>query len=224
MLSIIIPLYNEESALVQNEDNFKSLSESAEVIFVDGGSSDDTIKYAKMYGSVIESQKNRAVQMNVGAKAAQYDILLFLHADSILHEGSLNMIKDAIKNKGYIGGCFCQKFDQPGLIYKWIAFTGNVRARMFKIFYGDQGIFVCKDKFLQLGGFPEVAICEDVVFTKNLRKLGKVGILCKPIHCSARRWIIQGILKTFFLNMRITMSLLLGSSQKKLAQLYKDVR
>ena len=224
MLSIIIPVYNEEYILRQNKDYFRSLSESAEVIFVDGGSSDDTIKIAKTYGHVIKSQKNRAIQMNCGATTAKYDTLLFLHADSILHEGGVNMIKDAVRHKGYIGGCFCQNLDQPGLIYKWIALTGNVRARISRIFYGDQGIFVRKDIFMQLGGFPEVDICEDVLFTKNLKKLGKVGVLCQPIHCSARRWINQGVLKTTFLNMRITLGLLFGSNHKQLAKLYQDIR
>lgn len=224
MLSVIIPVYNEEYALAHNADFFKSLSDSAEVIFVDGGSSDNTLKCAKLYGRVIESQRSRAVQMNSGAKVAQHDMLLFLHADSILQEGSVSMIKDAVENRGYVGGCFCQSLDHPGLIYKWIAFTGNVRARIFRIFYGDQGIFVRKDVFWQLGGFPEVAICEDVLFTKNLRKMGKVGVLCQPIHCSARRWLNQGILKTSFLNMRITIGLLLGSNQEQLAKLYQDVR
>ena len=224
MLSIIIPVYNEEYILRQNKDYFRSLSESAEVIFVDGGSSDDTIKIAKTYGRVIKSQKNRAVQMNCGAKAAQYDTLLFLHADSILHEGSVNMVKDAVRNKGYIGGCFCQNLDQPGLIYKWIALTGNVRARMSKIFYGDQGIFVRKDVFWQLKGFPETAICEDVLFTKNLRKLGKVGVLCQPIHCSARRWLQQGLLKNFVLNIRIHLALILRQDLNSLSSIYKDIR
>jgi len=95
---------------------------------------------------------------------------------------------------------------------------------MFKIFYGDQGIFVRRDIFEKIGGFPETPLCEDVLFSRELKITGKVGILRDPIRCSPRRWLRQGIGKTFLLNMRITSHILQGKGLEALAKDYKDVR
>jgi rSAM/selenodomain-associated transferase 2 len=224
VISIIIPVYNEEECLLKNDVYYQVISQAGELIFVDGGSTDRTVSLARKLGRVITAPKNRGAQMNVGVKEAKHNIILFLHADAVIHLENLQQIVKAIKDKGYIGGCFKQVLDDPAILYQWIAWTGNFRAKVSKIFYGDQAIFVRKDIFQELEGFPEVKIGEDVLFTKKLRRKGRVGILPFAVNCSARRWKKQGVLKTFCLNWRINTALVLGIDLGKLANEYSDVR
>ena len=224
MISVIIPVYNEEECLLKNDIYYQMISQVGELIFIDGGSSDKTVVLARKLGRVITAPKNRAIQMNRGAQEAKYNILLFLHADAIIHSENLQQIVTAIEGKKYIGGCFKQVLDDPAILYRWIGWTGNIRAKVSKVFYGDQAIFVRKDVFQQLGGFPEVKIGEDVLFTKRLRRKGKVGILPFTVNCSARRWKRQGVWQTFLLNLRINTALVWNRNLDQLANVYQDVR
>jgi rSAM/selenodomain-associated transferase 2 len=224
VISVLVPVYNEEDVLSKNKKYFAELSGQAEVIFIDGGSEDDTVRRALVFGEVISSRKGRSVQMNAGARLARHDILLFLHADTRIPLEVLDRIETAVTEQGCIGGCLKQIIDHPGLVFRWIAWTGNMRAKLFKVFYGDQGIFVRKDVFEKIGGFADVALCEDVFLSQRLKAEGKVGVLEEPIYCSARRWLNQGIGKTFLLNMKITAGVLWGGNLGRLAEMYKDIR
>ena len=224
MISVIIPVYNEEECLLKNDVYYQMISQAGELIFVDGGSTDRTVSLAKKLGRVITAPKNRGAQMNRGAKEAKHKILLFLHADAFIHFENLQHIVNAIKNKKYIGGCFKQVLDDPAILYRWIAWTGNIRAKVSKVFYGDQAIFVRKDIFQQLGGFPEVKIGEDVLFTKKLRRKGRVGVLPFTVNCSTRRWKRQGVWQTFLLNLRINTALVWNQNLDQLANAYQDIR
>jgi len=172
MISIIIPVYNEEEILLRNSQKLKNLSQSAELIFVDGGSSDKSAEIASSYGVVIDCKKGRALQMNCGAEYARHEILLFLHSDNYIFPEAILSIEKNIKKNGFIGGCLTQRIDNRRFIYRIIESQGNIRARLSKVFYGDQGIFIKKDIFFKIGGFPEVPIMEDVLLTKKLRKIG----------------------------------------------------
>lgn len=224
MISIIIPVYNEEECLLKNDVYYQVISQAGELIFVDGGSTDRTVSLARKLGRVVTAPKNRAVQMNRGAREAKHDILLFLHADAFIHSENLQQIVKAIEGKKYIGGCFKQVLDDPALVYRWIAWTGNIRAKISKVFYGDQAIFVCKDVFQRLGGFPEVKIGEEVLFTKILRREGRIGILPYAVQCSTRRWKRQGIWRTFLLNWRINTALIWNQNLDSLVVAYQDIR
>ena len=224
MISVIVPVYNEEAMLRKNDIYYQMLSKSAELIFVDGGSDDNTVALASKLGRVVKAGKNRATQMNAGARAAKGKILLFLHADAVVQQRHLELVEEVVIKKELTGGCLTQVLDEKGAIFRWIAFTGNMRAKMTKIFYGDQGIFARKGIFKKLDGFPEVNICEDILFSKKLRKAGKVDILPFPVLCSARRWRKQGIIKTFMLNFRIKMTLNFKSNLDPLAENYIDIR
>jgi rSAM/selenodomain-associated transferase 2 len=224
MISVIIPVYNEEVCLLKNDVYYQVISQFGELIFVDGGSTDRTVSLARNLGRVITAPKNRGAQINRGAKEAKHNILLFLHADAFIHLENLEQIVKAIEGKKYIGGCFHQVLDDPAILYRWIAWSGNIRAKVSKVFYGDQAIFVRKDVFQELGGFPEIKIGEDVVFTKRLRREGKVGILPYTVHCSARRWKRQGFWRTFLLNLRINTALTWNQNLDQLAIVYQDVR
>ena len=197
MISVIIPVLNEEKILSKNIEYFKKLAKHTQLIFVDGGSLDNTIRTIRGVGCCLIAPRGRASQMNKGSDYAEHEILLFLHVDTLLDIRAISMLEvEMKKNPKLLGGCFTQVICHPNPIYKWIAWTGNVRARIFKIFFGDQGIFVRKSMFVKLSGFPKVNICEDILFTRKLREMGEVAILKHPIVCSARRWQEAGILRT----------------------------
>lgn len=224
MISIVMPVYNEEVILSQACVKLRELSSEAEIIFVDGFSSDRSAEFASRYGKVLFSKKGRAIQMNYGATQARGDILLFLHADNIISAGTPETIERKIMKDGYIGGCLTQRLDNSAFIYRLIEWFGNMRARITKEFYGDQGIFVKKDTFFKIGGFPEVPIMEDVIFTKNLRKSGKTIVLPDKILVSARRWEKKGVIKTTFLFNLIILLFWLKVPLNKIKQLYEDLR
>lgn len=224
MISVIVPVYNEEYVLREQRAYFLGLSERAEVIFVDGGSTDQTGTILRDFPHVIQSAKGRAIQMNAGAASATGQIYLFLHADTRVGFPALRRIEEEILNRGLVGGCLRQVIDAPGPLYRWIAWTGNFRAGLRGVFYGDQGIFVCRETFRKLGGFPVYDIGEDILFTKRLRRSGRVRMLDEPIYCSARRWRDQGVVRTTMMNARIKLGLMLGGNPEQLTNGYRDIR
>ncbi|MBI3008197.1 MAG: TIGR04283 family arsenosugar biosynthesis glycosyltransferase [Candidatus Omnitrophica bacterium] len=223
MLSIIIPVYNEEK-IIRKILGTLPYSDNIEVIIVDGGSSDRTIEFAGQYPvKVVQSIKNRAVQMNKGAEMACGDILLFLHADCLLEKGSIEAIQDILKD-GYGGGCLCQRINSTNFIFRCIEASGSLRAKCLKIFYGDQAIFVRRDIFFKLGGFDQVPLFEDVLFSKKIKKEVKTKMLNKHVFVSPRRWEENGIIKTTFINWLLTLGFLLNVPYDRLKKLYQDIR
>lgn len=223
MISIIIPAYNEESNIKYILETLCQDKDAHEVIVVDGGSSDKTVEIAKAWAKVIPSCKGRGIQLNRGAREAQGNILFFLHGDCHLETGALAVIKKAVHN-GYIGGCLSQRIKSPNPIYRIIEWTGNKRAALRNIFYGDQGIFVQKKTFEKLGGFKEIPLFEDIEFSERLRLNGKTIVLSKKIYTSSRRWKHLGILKTTFVNRSLLNLYRQGVSPIKLARLYRNIR
>ena len=161
--------------------------------------------------------------MNEGAKISRGNILLFLHADCFFEEGVLEAIEDYL-TKGYIGGCLSQIINSNRIIYRFIEASGNIRAQLFKIFYGDQAIFARKDIFLKVDGFDDVILFEDTLFSKKLKKEGRLRVLNNKVFVSPRRWEKNGIMKTTFINWFLTLGFMLGVPLHILKRLYIDVR
>jgi rSAM/selenodomain-associated transferase 2 len=223
MISIIIPVYNEEKTIKLLLDSL-SYNHKFEIIVVDGSSTDETLKIASAYSvKIIKSIKNRARQLNEGARLAKGDKFLFLHADCRLEQGSLEDIECALNN-GFIGGCLSQKIESGKIIYRFIEGSGNIRARLSRVFYGDQGIFVRRDAFFKIGGFDDVELFDDLIFSKNLKQIGKTCQLKKRIYSSARRWERQGIVKATLINWLLSLGFLLGLPPDRLSRIYKDIR
>lgn len=224
MVSIIIPVLNEESSILETLTKLSSLKGEKEILVVDGGSTDNTVQLASTMAKVINSPKGRALQMNAGAKEATGDILWFVHSDSVIDVNSLKAIEDAIKDE-YIGGGFSLYFyDSNNLFMKYIAFTSNLRGSIAKLFFGDQGIFVKKEQFWSLGGFPEIAIMEDFEFSLRVKKIGKIKKLKTKIGTSSRRFTSGGIFKTFILMQKMKVLYMAGISPEKLNKMYREVR
>ena len=222
-ISVIIPILNEAKILEKTLSQLQPELGSHELIVVDGGSTDASVKIAENYGKVIISERGRGKQLNAGAAAATGDILIFLHADIWLEPGALISVATAISS-GYIGGGFRQKIDGKRVLYRLIEIAGDFRGRYLKVFYGDGGIFLARTNFQKIGGFPDVPILEEMEFSKGLRRLGKTTLLTPYIHISARRWEARGIVRTILNNWLITLLYFLGISPEKLASLYSHIR
>jgi len=244
-LTVIIPALDEERTLRACLDSAKRL-DPLEIIVVDGGSADRTAKIAEEAGAVIiQSPKGRGIQMNKGASLARGEILLFLHADTIisnkvsslchpeLDSGSEEMLKrppeadqhdkTEIVDK-YIGGFFRLKFDDDSLSTRLVEFFANLRARLFSLPYGDQAIFIKKEIFEKLGGFREYPFLEDIDFAIRIKKYGKLKYIPLKVVASARR-LKKGFpfspILISFRNVFIALLFLFGLSPFRLIKLYK---
>ena len=223
MISVIIPVLNEDRILEKTLCRLLPELSGHELIIVDGGSTDTTVEIAKEYGTVISSDRGRAKQLNAGAEKANGEILIFLHADVWLEEGAISEVEKAITG-GFVGGGFLQKIEGKNLLYRIIEKSADLRGRYLKIFYGDSGIFITRDGFQQIGGFPDIPIMEEIEFSRAMHKLGKTRMVSPRIHISARRWKTGGIIRTTLINWLITVLYTLGYSTDRLAELYKNIR
>lgn len=224
MISIIIPVLNEENTIDKRLENIIKIDGNKEIIIVDGGSSDNTSEIAKKYGRVIQSEKGRAKQMNAGAKIAKGDILWFVHIDSKLDNDSISEIENTIKS-GYIGGCFSLYFyDLDTRFMKYVANSSNKRAKYLKLIFGDQGIFMRRHIYEKFGGYKDMELMEDWDLSRRIHKLGKMKVLENKIGTSARRFRNGGELRTLLLMHKIKILYMLGVPTEKLAKIYSGVR
>ena len=217
-LSIIIPTLNEASII---ESLLAQLSDKdIELIVVDGGSDDQTAQRASAHAKLVHSSAGRAIQMNAGAAAASGDWLWFLHADTQIIEPIKNYIDDMAQSDA-LWGRFAVRLDDSRWIFRVIERFMNVRSCFTSVATGDQGLFVNKRLFDELGGFPEIPLMEDVALSKRLRKV-------MPVHCSslrlmtsARRWQQGGVLKTIFLMWWLRLANVIGVSPAQLVKWYR---
>ncbi|UOD35699.1 TIGR04283 family arsenosugar biosynthesis glycosyltransferase [Deferribacteraceae bacterium V6Fe1] len=221
-ISVIIPTLNEEENIA-NIINQAKRGFNIEVIVVDGGSNDNTVKIAEqMGGNVIVSPPGRAVQMNEGAKIADGEILFFVHADSFLPDNWDTCIRETIGEKQTFLGYFRFKIADDFKGKKIIEFGTNLRANIFKKPYGDQGFFVRKDEFLKAGSFPEVPIMEDLFFVKKAKSIGKIVCADEYIQTSGRRWKKYGALKTTYLNQCALLAALFKYDLNRIKEAYSS--
>ena len=225
-ISIIIPTLN-ESLLLQRLlcDLNKIIDSQVEIIVVDGGSNDNTLEIASKYAhQVFVTEQGRATQMNYGAAFAKGEVLFFLHADSMLTTNAFQKLKEIVKESLYVGGAFRLQIDSNKLLLSIISQVVNLRSRFFHLVYGDQGIFVRKKIFLEVGKFLITPLMEDVEFYGRLRASGKTVILNEKILTSARRWEKEGILYATFRNWLLLIMYYMGIPAKQLEKLYLQVR
>ena len=225
MITIIVPFLNEETLLLPLGENLRGLSGSPELIFVDGGSSDRSVSIARRFGTVLSSPPGRACQMNLAASVATGDILLFLHADCLLPRHALLDIERSLANPVLAGGCLTQVFrvSPSRSVFDWIAFGGNLRARLTRSFFGDQAIFCRRDLFHHLGGYPDIPIFEDLEFSRLLRTAGPTTVLGTPVFCSPRRWLTHGLVRTTLVDWRVHSGRSLGVPFSRLARWYARI-
>ncbi len=229
MISVIIPTLNEERSLTQTLACL-STSDVTEVVIVDGGSSDKTILIAEAFCAktsnafIVTAPVGRAGQMNEGAKAGQGDILLFLHADTLLPAGATTMIESALIEPTVVGGRFDVTFNSPSILAPVISTLMNLRSRLSSIATGDQALFVRRHAFERLGGFADIPLMEDIEFSRRLKRTGQIAALHQKVTTSFRRWEQQGLLRTIFLMWTLRFLYWAGVSPHQLARVYRPVR
>jgi len=223
MLSIIVPCLNEADGIA---DALAALAPlrlrgDAEVIVVDGGSRDETAaRAAPLADLVITSPRGRAVQMNAGAARARGEILLFLHADTRLPDAADALIVDGLKRSRRGWGRFDVTIAGRHPLLGTVAGLMNLRSRVTGIATGDQAIFVTKSLFTAAGGYPEIALMEDIELSKRLKRFGPPLCLKHRLTTSGRRWEKHGVLRTIFLMWRLRLAYWLGADPGKLAVRY----
>jgi rSAM/selenodomain-associated transferase 2 len=221
-ISIIVPTRNEEQRIAQTLGRLRE-PEVLEVIVVDGGSEDRTREIARsLVDRLVDASPGRASQMNAGARLARGDILLFLHADAIAPPGFGAVIVSACSAS--IGGRFDVELDARGTIFRVIEWAINLRSRWSGLFTGDQGLFVRRDVFEALGGYPDQPLLEDLALSRAMKRRGRTVALRARLRTSARRWQRYGPLRTVALMWRIRTLYFLGTSPRRLARLYPDAR
>ena len=181
-ISIIIPCYKEGDTLSKMEEELRPYKKQAEVLFADGGENHFSGEY-----KVVSCPKGRAKQMNTAAKVASGDILFFLHCDSILPKGFLEEIREALRKTPV--ACFGIRFSPSTPLMMICSFISNHRVYDRKVMFGDQGIFLGRELFFQMGGFPDIPLMEDYQFSLNLKKCGiPMGLCKKRLITSERRF------------------------------------
>jgi rSAM/selenodomain-associated transferase 2 len=223
-ISVIIPVLHEEEninpllGMIRERDG----SHDIEIIVSDGDEGGSTISRITDEGVIrIISEKGRAVQMNRGAEAASGDVLLFLHADTVLPRAAFDAISAAVKNEGAMAGAFGLSFDSRSPILRFIAFMAGTRSRITRVPFGDQAIFITKDCFRLLGGYREIPIMEDVEIMKRIRKSGwKIHLSGKRVISSARKWREEGIFFTTLRNWVLQLLYFLGVKPERLVRYY----
>jgi rSAM/selenodomain-associated transferase 2 len=221
-LSIIIPVLNEAANIELALARLQPMrGRGHEVIVVDGGSADGTSSLAQpLVDRVLTAPRGRALQMNAGAHEARGDVLLFLHADTRLPDGADQLILDGLRESGLAWGRFDVRIDGRHWLLGPTALLMNLRSDLTHVCTGDQGIFVGSDLFMRIGGYPPIALMEDIALSKILRRMSRPLRFPQRVTTSGRRWERNGVLRTILLMWWLRLRYFLGASPARLARVY----
>lgn len=224
-ISIIIPVYNEVHGIQKTLENLSELPSAIarEIIVSDGHPSGTTLKQIHQNNiTKVLSSKGRGTQMNTGAAVAKGDILLFLHADTLLPRNAFELIVNACRNSPMATGAFGLRIQSRKSIYRLIEWVASQRSRLTRIPYGDQAIFIQTPLFRKVGGYAEIPLMEDIELMRRIKKVGgDVSILPAKIQTSPRRWEKEGLVYCTLRNWLLVCLYLSGVSPRFLERFYR---
>ena len=226
-ISVIVPVLNEERRIGARLEELSRTDGFQEILLVDGGSSDRTLEIARRYPGVrvLSAPRGRAVQMNAGARLATGDVLLFLHADVLLPQDAAQWVSTALSHPGTVAGAF-RTWTVADAERSWLGpllHLADLRSRYSRLPYGDQGLFVQRDAFSKVGGFPEQPLMEDLALSRRLRSMGRIRIVAANVRVSGRRFLTRPLWYGFLINV-FPLLYRLGVSPRRLAALYGNPR
>jgi rSAM/selenodomain-associated transferase 2 len=221
-ISIVIPVLNEATILKTFLEFLQPLRQrDCELLVVDGGSIDASLEIAApLVDQVVTSHQGRAVQMNAGARVAQGDILWFLHSDCSPPPEADGLIRSALTDPNSAWGRFDVSLSGRHSLLRCVETFMNWRSRLTGIATGDQGIFVRRDVFERLGGYPDIPLMEDIALSRALKRISRPVCLSQRLHSSSRRWEKHGVVKTVLLMWRLRLAYFLGADPARLARIY----
>ena len=218
-------MLNEAATIAVTLQAIRRGAREAEIVVVDGGSIDASVAIARpLCDILIGASPGRALQMNAGARASHGDELVFVHADTIVPTTFAADIASALSDPSVVGGRFDVKLDANALPYRIIGTMISLRSRISRTGTGDQAIFVRRNVFDRLGGFPEFDLCEDLEFSRRLKRVGRVACLRTRVTTSARRWSRDGVARTVVRMWLIRAMYLIGVPPARLKRMYSDTR
>jgi rSAM/selenodomain-associated transferase 2 len=220
MISVIVPTYNEEKLLPSCLEHVRNQQEQCELIISDGGSTDHTLDIARRYTDIIVKNQapNLAGQLNAGAALASGEMLLFLHADTILSPNCLSRLRQLPPD--VMGGAFTMVVKGERLFYRVLSVGGNLYCRISGTYFGDRGIFVRNHIFQELNGFTHLPIMTDVDFSRRLKTLGKTMLLPGPVITSGRKFDKESPWRTLYLISYALIAFSLNADLQKVKEKY----
>ncbi len=222
IISVIIPTLNEGDFIKKTLEHLLSIEGNFEIIVIDGGSRDNTVAIVEQFHEVhlAFSEKGRSLQMNKGAEAATGDVLLFLHADTLLPRDAYYSIKKLFDRDRAVAGSFFLIFDDGHWFSRIYSRFSRLNLAFFT--YGDHGIFIKKEVFQSIGGYKEIPFMEDVEIQNRLKSAGKFKKLDSGVITSSRRFLKNGTLKQFFTDLLLILLFKAGVSPYWLKNFYRD--
>ncbi|MHB8730030.1 MAG: TIGR04283 family arsenosugar biosynthesis glycosyltransferase [Sulfuricaulis sp.] len=229
-VAVIVPVLNEAQGLAQSLLNLIEQHRFDEIIVVDGGSTDASVEIVcklmardgadvRPVPYLFQAPRGRARQMRAGAQAASADVLLFLHADTVLPPKTDVLIRDAIQ-RGHLWGRFDVRLSGGQRLLRIVERLMNWRSAVSGIVTGDQAMFVRRDVYRMLGGFAPIPLMEDIEFSRRLKWTGRPACLRGPVVVSSRRWERRGVIRTVLLMWYLRLAYWLGVSPARLARRY----
>ena len=217
-ISIVIPTLNEASNLPSLLSDLSIIHKKGEILIVDCGSEDKTIDLANIYGAKVfkSKERNRGLQLNIGAKNSQGEWLIFLHADTRLTHDWLIKIKSVLKREKKYIYYFKFKINNKKKIYRVLEFLVNFRSKYFKQPYGDQGLIIHRTTYFKNNGFRKIPLMEDVDFLRRLNNKKNLKQLNYPIFISSRKWETTNIFLQAIKNWHFRRRWLKGESLKSI--------
>jgi rSAM/selenodomain-associated transferase 2 len=220
-VGVVIPVINEAANLPTAVERAWAAG-ADRVLVADGGSSDGSWELlSKLNCDRVQTAPGRGIQLNHGARHLDSTVVLFLHADCWLEPGGIDQIRVAIDEGATDWGGFCQQIENSSWKYRWLEWGNRQRVWWQRLVYGDQGLWVRREWYDAVGGFPEIPLMEDFVLSQRLAKRGRPRLLAGPLMVNARRWEKRGVLRQTLLNWRISMMFRCGAKPEELVRLYR---